>query len=89
MDGYALRNDDTMGASRSKPAKLKITAEIPAGSNPNLIIGSGETARIFTGAVLPAGEFQKKRGITVYLRSILSADRGAVKVIPLNDDYFR
>src|SRR3981081_4478911 len=51
MDGYAVRAAD--GAQ--VPARLKIVAEIPAGAGFGGTIGAGETARIFTGAPLPAG----------------------------------
>src|SRR4030088_169869 len=51
MDGYAVRAADVAKV----PARLKIVAEIPAGAGFGGTIGAGETARIFTGAPLPAG----------------------------------
>jgi molybdopterin molybdotransferase len=51
MDGYAVRAADVAQV----PARLKIVAEIPAGAGFGGTIGAGETARIFTGAPLPAG----------------------------------
>lgn len=51
MDGYAVRAADV----RQTPAALTLVADIPAGVAPSREIGSGETARIMTGAVLPPG----------------------------------
>src|SRR5712671_4272828 len=51
LDGYAVRAADVVQV----PARLKIVAEIPAGAGFGGTIGAGETARIFTGAPLPAG----------------------------------
>jgi molybdopterin molybdotransferase len=51
MDGYAVRADDV----KTVPMELRIVAEVPAGAGFGGLIGPGETARIFTGAPLPAG----------------------------------
>src|SRR5437764_9616903 len=51
MDGYAVRAEDVANV----PATLRIVAEIPAGAGYGGTIGTGEAARIFTGAPLPAG----------------------------------
>jgi molybdopterin molybdotransferase len=51
MDGYAVRAEDVL----SVPATLKITGEVAAGHPLSLAAGAGETVRIFTGGVLPAG----------------------------------
>ena len=51
MDGYAVRADD-LGKI---PVELRIVAEVPAGAGFGGRIGSGEAARIFTGAPMPAG----------------------------------
>ncbi|MFN7216889.1 gephyrin-like molybdotransferase Glp [Microcystis sp.] len=55
MDGYAVRYEDVKDTKPENPVTLKIIAEIPAGKVPEKIIQPGETARIFTGAMLPAG----------------------------------
>jgi len=55
MDGYALRWEDTRGASISKPVILKVIEDIPAGTIPRKSIGSGESSRIMTGAPIPDG----------------------------------
>lgn len=55
MDGYAVRYEDVKDTNPENPVTLKIIAEISAGKVPEKIIQPGETARIFTGAMLPAG----------------------------------
>ncbi|MGH7657946.1 MAG: molybdopterin molybdotransferase MoeA, partial [Gemmatimonadales bacterium] len=55
MDGYAARADDVRGASEKKPVRLNVIEEIPAGAFPERTVGTGECARIFTGAPLPEG----------------------------------
>jgi molybdopterin molybdotransferase len=51
MDGYAVRAADVATA----PAKLKVIGEVAAGRPFERAIAAGETARIFTGGVVPAG----------------------------------
>jgi molybdopterin molybdotransferase len=55
MDGYALRAEDTAGASRERPAVLELTEDIPAGKTPLLHVGRGRAARIMTGGIIPGG----------------------------------
>jgi molybdopterin molybdotransferase len=55
MDGYAVRWNDTAGASRSTPRILKIIEEIPAGTLPQKKVQPGEASKIMTGAPLPEG----------------------------------
>ena len=55
LDGYALRSDDSAGASRDCPVKLKVIAEIPAGSVWGGTAANGEAVRIMTGGMLPKG----------------------------------
>jgi molybdopterin molybdotransferase len=51
MDGYAVRSTDVA----SVPVHLKLVGEVAAGRPFAGTIGVGETARIFTGGVLPPG----------------------------------
>ncbi|MHC5824784.1 MAG: molybdopterin molybdotransferase MoeA, partial [Nostoc sp.] len=55
MDGYAVRYEDVQHSSTEQPAVLEIVEVIPAGYQPKSTIQSGQAARIFTGAVMPAG----------------------------------
>lgn len=55
MDGYAVRCEDILDASRDSPVSLKVVDDIPAGKTPSKVIGSMEAARIMTGALIPPG----------------------------------
>ncbi len=55
MDGYALRAEDTRGATEARPARLRILGEIPAGAVAARPVAPGEAYRILTGAPMPAG----------------------------------
>ena len=55
MDGYALRFQDTTGASPDHPVLLEVVEDIPAGAIPQKSITAGQSARIMTGAPIPEG----------------------------------
>jgi molybdopterin molybdotransferase len=55
MDGYAVRAQDTFGASQSLPAYLNVVGESPMGRAPAFAIGAGQAALVHTGGMLPAG----------------------------------
>ena len=55
MDGFAVRAEDVRGASRERPAVLRVVDDIPAGHFPARSVGAGEAARIMTGAPVPDG----------------------------------
>ncbi len=55
MDGYAVRFADVENSSAEKPTVLEVVEDIPAGYQPENTVKSGQAARIFTGAVMPAG----------------------------------
>jgi len=55
MDGYALRAEDTRGASESSPRYLVVVGEVAAGSLPAQEVRPGTAIRIMTGAPLPKG----------------------------------
>jgi molybdopterin molybdotransferase len=55
MDGYALRFEDTLGATRANPAVLTVIDDVPAGRVSSETIGPGQAIRIMTGAPIPAG----------------------------------
>jgi molybdopterin molybdotransferase len=55
MDGYALRAEDTRGASESSPRYLVVVGEVAAGSMPTKDVRPGTAIRIMTGAPLPEG----------------------------------
>ena len=55
VDGFAVIATDLTTASPNSPIMLHVVADIPAGSSPNIILSSGNAARIMTGAPLPKG----------------------------------
>jgi molybdopterin molybdotransferase len=55
MDGFAVRAEDTKGASKDNPITLPVAATIPAGSVAPRLLGPGEAMRIMTGAPVPEG----------------------------------
>ena len=85
-DGYALRGEDTAGASRETPVTLRLTEELPAGTAPGLPVGPGQAAKILTGAPIPAGanvtvkyENTEFTSETVTIFSPLKADTDIVR----------
>jgi molybdopterin molybdotransferase len=55
MDGYAIRAEDSFGATDSLPSYLKIVGEIKMGVKPELKINPGKAVKISTGGMLPEG----------------------------------
>jgi molybdopterin molybdotransferase len=55
MDGFAVRAADVQDASAAAPRRLRVVADIPAGSDPTISLGPNEAARIMTGAPTPPG----------------------------------
>lgn len=55
VDGYAVRADDTHGASGSLPAYLAVIGEVFMGAAPDLSLARGQAALVHTGGMLPAG----------------------------------
>ncbi len=69
MDGYAIRTADARPGER-----LRLIGEAPAGHPFTGRVGAGETVRIFTGSVIPAG------ADTVLIQENATAEAGAVLV---------
>jgi molybdopterin molybdotransferase len=55
MDGYAVRGEDTFGATAYSPLDLALVGEVLPGREPGVTIEAGQAARIMTGAPLPSG----------------------------------
>ena len=55
LDGYALKSEDTLGASKDNPIKLKVVDEVFAGGDINTILKNKQAIRIMTGAKIPTG----------------------------------
>ncbi|HKZ83093.1 MAG TPA: gephyrin-like molybdotransferase Glp [Anaerolineae bacterium] len=55
MDGYAVRALDIAGATRERPVRLRVVADVAAGHPTGVMLEPGTAARITTGAPLPRG----------------------------------
>ncbi|SEM74233.1 molybdopterin molybdochelatase [Syntrophus gentianae] len=55
MDGYAVRAEDTFGATESLPAYLTLIGEVPMGHASALAVGPAQAAVVFTGGMIPPG----------------------------------
>ncbi len=55
MDGYAVRAEDTFGAGRHEPKRLRVVGTIHSGDVPRAPVGPGEAVQIATGAPMPDG----------------------------------
>lgn len=54
-DGYAIKSNDTKGASMKQPALLNVIGRITAGQNSRYMVESGKAVAIATGARIPKG----------------------------------
>ena len=55
MDGYAVRGEETFGASSYNPAPFRLVGAARPGHACHVEVGPGEAAQIATGAALPRG----------------------------------
>jgi molybdenum cofactor synthesis domain-containing protein len=55
MDGYAVVAEDTRGATRERPARLRVIERVFTGSVPSRAVAPGTCAEIATGAPMPDG----------------------------------
>ena len=55
MDGFAIRQKDSLGASRKNPKIFKVIEDLPAGYTSQRVVTPHKTIRIMTGAPLPKG----------------------------------
>lgn len=54
MDGFAVRFDDVADAAPEAPVRLRVVADLPAGTSLDPALSPGEAARIMTGAPVPS-----------------------------------
>jgi molybdopterin molybdotransferase len=52
-DGFALRSDDTLGASLNTPLEFEVIEELGAGMVPQIPVGENQAVRIMTGTQMP------------------------------------
>ncbi len=55
MDGFAVRAEDTFGASMTNPIMLKLVGEVEISEEACFVVCEGEAAKIVTGAKIPKG----------------------------------
>ena len=55
VDGYAVKAQDTFGASEDEPVNLTVSGVVNIGEPPNVRVGKGEAVEIVTGAPIPEG----------------------------------
>ncbi len=56
LDGFALRAQDSFGASEQTPVRLRLTGEtLPTGVIPKQVVSAGQATPIATGGMLPRG----------------------------------
>ena len=55
MDGYAVRAEDTFGASRYEPKTLQVIEKVYTGQVPSKTLAAGMAVEIATGAPMPSG----------------------------------
>ena len=55
MDGFAVRAEDTLGASATAAVELRIVGTVLMGEIPSCRVGAGTAARISTGGMMPEG----------------------------------
>ncbi len=75
MDGYAVRADDTSGASATSPARLRVVGSVLMGHAVHARLHAGECMRIPTGGMLPAGA-----DAVVMVEHTSEADDGTVMI---------
>jgi len=90
MDGYAVKAEETFGASAFKPKTLKLTEILHAGASSNEVLGKGECIQVATGSPVPKGadavvmvEFTERSGNTV---SILKPVYPGANISPKGED---
>ena len=53
MDGYAVKAEETFGASSFDPKTLKLTETLHAGTTPNIVLSKGKCVQVATGSPIP------------------------------------
>lgn len=82
-DGYALRSQDTVDATRARPAELPVVGEVFAEQAFPRLLRRGEAVAIATGGAIPKGadavvvfeEVVRKGGVVRVFRPISKGDR--------------
>lgn len=75
MDGYAVRAEDTHGASESQPAYFRVVGEVLMGRPAAVTLSPGEAALIHTGGMLAQGS-----DAVVMVENTRAADASSIEV---------
>jgi len=72
MDGYAVKAEETFGASSFDPKTLKLTETLHAETTPNIVLSKGKCVQVATGSPIPKAadavvmvEFTERNGNNV------------------------
>jgi molybdopterin molybdotransferase len=76
MDGYAVRAEDTHGATEGLPAYLKVVGEVAMGQPATVRLSPGEAALIHTGGMLP-----ERADAVVMVENTRSVDASMIEVV--------
>jgi molybdopterin molybdotransferase len=76
MDGYAVRSEDTYGASEGLPAYLKVTGEVTMGRPAEISLSPAEAALIHTGGMLP-----QNADAVVMIENTREVDASTIEVV--------
>lgn len=86
MDGYAVKAEDTFGASEEKPVSLSLIGEIKIGEIPKKEVKKGQAIKIDTGAMIPRGansvemlEYVEVKGKKILIRKALTPGENVAK----------
>ncbi len=55
VDGYAVKAEDSFGATETMPSYLNLAGEVFMGTRPDFVLSKGEVCKIPTGGMLPPG----------------------------------
>ncbi len=91
MDGYAVRAQDTFGATEALPGYLNIVGEIPMGVPASGAVHSQEAMKIATGGMLPDGAdavvmFEQTAPVDDRMIEVMRAVAPGENVIQAGDD---
>lgn len=94
VDGYAVRAEDTFGATDTLPAYLNLKGEILMSEEPKIELKKGDTVKIATGGMLPPGSdavvmFEHSNVINEKLIEVVKAAAPGENVIQIGEDVER
>ena len=76
VDGYAVRAQDTFGASPNSPALLDVAGEVTMGREAKQTVESGQTMLVHTGGMIPSGA-----DAVIMIENTQKADERSIQVL--------